>query len=96
MTTTLIIIFIVSIIAFSISAICGGGAGLMLIPILVCYQIVQASAVNLPPFNSILISFITKFKSCLLSSMSYTSRDAFYPVSSQYQQRNNNSYFMIV
>jgi hypothetical protein len=34
MTTTLIIIFIVSFLAFSISAICGGGAGLMLIPIL--------------------------------------------------------------
>jgi len=34
MTTTLIIIFIVSFIAFSISAICGGGAGLMLMPIL--------------------------------------------------------------
>lgn len=34
MTTTLIIIFIVSFFAFSISAICGGGAGLMLIPIL--------------------------------------------------------------
>jgi uncharacterized membrane protein YfcA len=33
MTTTLIIIFIVSFLAFSISAICGGGAGLMLIPI---------------------------------------------------------------
>lgn len=34
MTTALIIIFIVSFLAFSISAICGGGAGLMLIPIL--------------------------------------------------------------
>lgn len=34
MTTTLIIIFLVSLLAFSISAICGGGAGLMLIPIL--------------------------------------------------------------
>lgn len=34
MTTTLIIIFIISFLAFSISAICGGGAGLMLIPIL--------------------------------------------------------------
>jgi len=34
MTATLIIIFIVSFLAFSISAICGGGAGLMLIPIL--------------------------------------------------------------
>lgn len=34
MTTTLIVIFIVSFLAFSISAICGGGAGLMLIPIL--------------------------------------------------------------
>lgn len=34
MTITLIIIFIVSFLAFSISAICGGGAGLMLIPIL--------------------------------------------------------------
>ena len=34
MTTTLIIIFIVSFLAFSISAISGGGAGLMLIPIL--------------------------------------------------------------
>lgn len=34
MTTSLIIIFIVSFLAFSISAICGGGAGLMLIPIL--------------------------------------------------------------
>lgn len=34
MTTTLLIIFIASFFAFSISAICGGGAGLMLIPIL--------------------------------------------------------------
>ncbi|MFZ4543899.1 MAG: sulfite exporter TauE/SafE family protein [Saprospiraceae bacterium] len=34
MTTTLIIIFIASFLAFSISAICGGGAGLMLLPIL--------------------------------------------------------------
>lgn len=34
MTTILIIIFVVSFLAFSISAICGGGAGLMLIPIL--------------------------------------------------------------
>lgn len=34
MITTLIIIFIISFLAFSISAICGGGAGLMLIPIL--------------------------------------------------------------
>lgn len=34
MTTTLIIIFIISFLAFSISAICGGGAGLMLIPVL--------------------------------------------------------------
>lgn len=34
MTTSLIIIFIVSFLAFSISAICGGGAGLILIPIL--------------------------------------------------------------
>lgn len=34
MSTILIIIFIVSFLAFSISAICGGGAGLMLIPIL--------------------------------------------------------------
>jgi len=34
MTTTLIIIFLISFLAFSISAICGGGAGLMLIPIL--------------------------------------------------------------
>ncbi len=34
MTTILIILFIVSFLAFSISAICGGGAGLMLIPIL--------------------------------------------------------------
>ena len=34
MTILLIIIFIVSFIAFSISAICGGGAGLMLMPIL--------------------------------------------------------------
>lgn len=34
MITTLLIIFVVSFLAFSISAICGGGAGLMLIPIL--------------------------------------------------------------
>jgi uncharacterized membrane protein YfcA len=34
MTATLFIIFTVSFLAFSISAICGGGAGLMLIPIL--------------------------------------------------------------
>jgi uncharacterized membrane protein YfcA len=34
MTTTLVIVFIVSFLAFSISAICGGGAGLMLMPIL--------------------------------------------------------------
>lgn len=34
MTATLLIIFTVSFLAFSISAICGGGAGLMLIPIL--------------------------------------------------------------
>ena len=34
MTITLIIIFIISFLAFSISAICGGGAGLMLIPVL--------------------------------------------------------------
>jgi uncharacterized protein len=34
MMTTLIIVFIVSFLAFSISAICGGGAGLMLMPIL--------------------------------------------------------------
>jgi len=34
MATTLIIIFIASFLAFSISAICGGGAGLMLLPIL--------------------------------------------------------------
>jgi uncharacterized membrane protein YfcA len=34
MSTSLIIIFIFSYLAFSISAICGGGAGLMLIPIL--------------------------------------------------------------
>ncbi|WP_300664975.1 sulfite exporter TauE/SafE family protein [Fluviicola sp.] len=34
MATILIILFIVSFLAFSISAICGGGAGLMLIPIL--------------------------------------------------------------
>lgn len=34
MSTTLIIIFISSFLAFSISAICGGGAGLMLIPLL--------------------------------------------------------------
>lgn len=34
MLTTLLIIFIASFLAFSISAICGGGAGLMLIPIL--------------------------------------------------------------
>jgi uncharacterized protein len=34
MTTTLLLIFICSFLAFSISAICGGGAGLMLIPIL--------------------------------------------------------------
>ncbi len=34
MTTTFIIIFLCSFLAFSISAICGGGAGLMLIPIL--------------------------------------------------------------
>lgn len=34
MTTTLFIIFIASYVAFSISAVCGGGAGLMLIPLL--------------------------------------------------------------
>jgi len=34
MITTLIIVLIVSFLAFSISAICGGGAGLMLIPVL--------------------------------------------------------------
>lgn len=34
MSTTLIVIFIFSFLAFSISAICGGGAGLMLIPLL--------------------------------------------------------------
>jgi uncharacterized protein len=34
MTTSLLIIFITSFLAFSISAICGGGAGLILIPIL--------------------------------------------------------------
>lgn len=34
MTITLIIIFLISFLAFSISAICGGGAGLMLIPVL--------------------------------------------------------------
>lgn len=34
MTTSLIILFIVCLLAFSISAICGGGAGLMLIPVL--------------------------------------------------------------
>jgi uncharacterized protein len=34
MTATLLILFICSYLAFSISAICGGGAGLMLIPIL--------------------------------------------------------------
>ncbi|MFC6876884.1 sulfite exporter TauE/SafE family protein [Flavobacterium myungsuense] len=34
MTTILFIIFIVSFLAFSLSAICGGGAGLILIPIL--------------------------------------------------------------
>lgn len=34
MVTTLVIIFIASLLAFSISAICGGGAGLMLLPIL--------------------------------------------------------------
>lgn len=34
MTTTLIVIFICSFLAFTISAICGGGAGLMLIPFL--------------------------------------------------------------
>lgn len=34
MLSTLILIFICSFLAFSISAICGGGAGLMLIPIL--------------------------------------------------------------
>lgn len=34
MSTTLIVIFIISFLAFSISAICGGGAGLMLMPIL--------------------------------------------------------------
>lgn len=34
MIITLIIVFLVSFLAFSISAICGGGAGLMLIPIL--------------------------------------------------------------
>lgn len=34
MWTTLIIIFICSCLAFSLSAICGGGAGLMLIPVL--------------------------------------------------------------
>ncbi|MDA6068371.1 sulfite exporter TauE/SafE family protein [Flavobacterium sp. AC] len=34
MITTLLIIFICSFLAFSISAICGGGAGLLLIPVL--------------------------------------------------------------
>lgn len=34
MGTTLLVIFFVSFLAFSISAICGGGAGLMLIPVL--------------------------------------------------------------
>ena len=34
MTTTLLIVFFISCLAFSISSICGGGAGLMLIPIL--------------------------------------------------------------
>lgn len=34
MVLTLLLVFIVSFIAFSISAICGGGAGLMLLPIL--------------------------------------------------------------
>ncbi|WP_343631833.1 sulfite exporter TauE/SafE family protein [Fluviicola sp.] len=34
MTSLLIILFILSFLAFSISAICGGGAGLMLIPVL--------------------------------------------------------------